>query len=200
MKLFRLILLITFFTPCLSHANGPLFDESLHVLKSGSRTAVSAADCAWAEIFLNETPMGGNNFDLYTLQTKKTSGEILKEGLKKVGNVRSCFGTGYPVNERGIPFGEVAIVWQLELNGQSYLVGGAARFRTNPPGFNPDFPELGMYLAGATGTIVIPPAYFTPVGSLTSNTLGNEFGVAGYEDGAIVTIRLYKPSTDLNGN
>ena len=200
MKLIRVFLLATFFTSYLTFADGPLFDESLHVLKTGDLTPVSAGDCAWASPFLQQPAQGGYDFDLYTLQSKKTTGEILVDGLKKVGNVNACFGSGYPVTERGLPFGEVGIVWYLELNGQTYLVGGASRFRTNPPGFNPDFPEPGMYLSGASGTIVVPPAIFTPVGSMTSNGLGNEAGVEGYEDGTIVTIRLYSPSSDANGD
>jgi hypothetical protein len=179
----------------LSQIRGPLL-----FLKTENVTPVSPEDCAWANPFLQEVSIGGFDSDLFTVQSKKTSGELLKDTINKVGEIRACLGQGFPATERGLLVADFGIVWDLSLNGQSYLVGGGGRFRTNPPAFPPNFPEPGMSLAGTTGTIVIPPNVFTPVGSMSGNTLGNEFGIAGYEDGSLITVRLYAPVPNANGN
>ena len=204
MKKLLCIFAVVFFFPSLVIADGPQYEESLYVFQTRNIEPFldpeSPDECGWAiPLFDESDPLaGGLKEDLYSVHTKKTSGEVLNGDVKKIkdsGKLVVCFSEGYPVFESGIPLGEGRAFWYLTINNQEYLVGGVLRYRTGPPGFGlPEFPEMGMGLIAGTGTIVVPSAPLSPVGSLTTNTLVDFVGNQGYEPSALVTVRLYTPN------
>ena len=96
MKKIGLILLLTWLAPFVAQADGPAYSESLYMFKTKNVTPVSAADCSWANGFLGEgvESIGGNMQDLYSVQSKVTTGQ-LKHDKKKVGELHACASDGH---------------------------------------------------------------------------------------------------------
>ena len=210
MKKMLWILAFGCFFSGLVNADGPQYLESLYIFNARNLEPFlnpqDYGECGWAAgLFGDVFPLeGGGTQDLYSVHTKKTNGEVLNGNvreIKKSGKLVTCFSEGYPVNERGLIFGEAGFIWRLIIDDKVYLVGGAGRYRTSPPIDFPDnFPEYGLGLLGATGTIVDPDLLFAPVGSMTTNALVNLVGNENYKPESIVTVRLYTPNPNINGD
>ena len=201
MKSLYLLLIPTLLFTNAALAENATPEETIYVVQQKNRRPVDdlAVDCAWAsQVFV--AAIQGNRSDLYSLQTKKTNGVVLKDKIKKVGELVGCFDQGSPQVERGIvPTYDAGQAWLLKLDGKQYIVTGMTRLRTDPTQ-EVFFGIPGTYLGVGTGTVFTPEsiAMFppVPVGSFSSNAIGNFFGVPGERNEGILTIRLYSPTPE----
>lgn len=180
------------------------YGEQIIVAQQQNRMLIQPGEdlveaCSWATPLLGGVPaFSGASSDLYSVQTKKTNGSILKDDLKKVGSLLGCQSDlEGPLFERILfPTADVGQVIYLTLNGNDYIVTGSSRLRTNPI-FGPGFPGPGMFLSGGTGTIQKPfteadfPDNIQVVGSLSVNTISKPLGEGAFNSSSIFTFRLY---------
>ena len=167
--------------------------EKVYVMMEKNTRPVDdlAVECGWANLVF-VIPAAGIRSDLYSIQSKKTNGVLLRDDLNKVGESLDCIDSGDFTIERGnqviYDFGEA---WLLSVHGQDYIVTGMSRLRTNP-NLNPVLGIPGEFLGVSTGSIFteetiqeVPPR---PVGSYSSNFRASAVG--GPYAGGIVTLRI----------
>lgn len=170
-------------------------EESIFVVAQQNIRPIEelASDCLFST-FLFVDPAFGTRSDLYSVQSKKTNGVLLKDDIKKVGELTGCFDVGSPQLERFvIPTYDFGGAWLLTLHGQDYVVTGMSRWRTNPlPGGDVIMNVPGDFLGVSTGTVFTPESIQmdppVPVGSFSVNYRANIAG--GPATGGILTLRL----------
>ncbi len=202
MKRIGLILILSCFTPFIAQAEVPEFLESLYIFSTQNLVPadIEGGDCDWAELPLGEPAVAGFHQELFSVHSKKTSGELLKDDLKQVGKLDACVaGTPIPNQERIQTVYDLGAVWLLHINEKVYFVGGHLRFRTPAPGTGAEFPGPGYTLLSGTGTI-LNPITLDWRGSMTSNAISDpiEIGNGDYEIGSIITVRLYTPNPNAD--
>ena len=188
-------------------AQGFSFEEKIHVVQTKNSEPLEnpAESCAWANNLFVQ-PVGGDTADLYSLQSKKTNGIVLKEGIKKVGEMIGCFDIGSPQLERGVvPTYDLGRAWGIRLEEQDYIVTGMSRLRTDPSAPQDQiFGVPGTALLVSTGTIFTRASLEnwqpgddlpSPVGSLSGNAIINLIPgfVSPIPAESILTLRIYTP-------
>ena len=203
MKGLYLLLVLALLCPTAAFAEDGIYEEKIYVVQQQNRRPVDdlAIDCAWASQ-LAVIPIAGNKSDLYSVQSKKTTGLLLKDDIKKVGELLGCYDIGSPQLERGvIPTYDFGQVWLLKLDGNPYIVTGMSRLRTNPA-VDDIMGVPGNFLGVGTGTIFTPSSILenppVPVGSFAQNYISHISGLPQFRSEGILTIRLY--SGTINGN
>ena len=150
-------------------------------------------DCVLLEPVLFSFAAFGTKSDLYSIQSKKTNGTLLKDDIKEVGELLSCLYSGSAQLERNntIATYDFGAVWELALDGKTYIVTGMSRLRTDPA-VDVNVGAPGDFLGVSTGTVFTPESILevppVPVGSFSVNYHANIFG--GPATGGILTIRL----------
>ena len=196
-KLCLLLIPFLFFTNT-AFAKKDTSEESIFVVAQQNISPIPlddlATDCGLLEPLLFSPVAFGTRSDLFSVQSKKTNGVLLKDDIKKVGELLGCFNSGSPEIERLIiDTFDFGAVWGLELDGKIYIVTGMSRWRTNPlPGGDVIMGVPGDFLGVSTGTVFTPESILmdppVPVGSFSANYRANIYG--GPTTGGILTIRL----------
>ena len=89
MKIFISFLTAIFISPSIALADASDFEEVDYVFRSYvSENAPPIDDCYDIGAIFPSTL--ASNFDLYSLQSKKTNGIVLKDNIKKIGHVLTC--------------------------------------------------------------------------------------------------------------
>ena len=194
-KLCLLLIPFLFFTNT-AFAKKNTSEESIFVVAQQNIRPIPlddlATDCGLLQPLLFSPVAFGNRSDLYSVQSKKTNGVLLKDDIKKVGELLGCFNSGSVEIERLIiATYDFGAVWGLELDGKIYIVTGMSRLRTDPA-VDVNIGAPGDFLGVSTGTVftpesiqMVPPV---PVGSFSANYHANIFG--GPSTGGTLTIRL----------
>jgi len=198
MKNLFFLVIPAFLLNSIAYADNGTVEEQVYVVQQQNARPATGSECDWA-YDLGVNVVLGTISDLYSVQSKKTTGSLLVNDIKKVGEIIGCIDAGEPTFERpinppgaGYPTYELGHVWRLLLNGKQYVVTGMSRVRAADFGGAP-----GTILAVATGTIFTegsivetPPI---PVGSLSGNYITNLYGLPYPAEvtGSIFTLRIY---------
>jgi hypothetical protein len=194
-KLCLLLIPFLFFTNT-AFAKKDTSEESIFVVAQQNIRPIPlddvATDCGLLQPLLFSPVAFGNRSDLFSVQSKKTNGVLLKDDIKKVGELLGCFNSGSPEIERLIiDTFDFGAVWGLELDGKIYIVTGMSRLRTDPA-VDVNIGAPGDFLGVSTGTVFTPESIMmdppVPVGSFSANYRANIYG--GPTTGGILTIRL----------
>lgn len=198
MKNLFLLVIPVFLFNSIAYADNGIVDEKIYVVQQQNGRPATGSECDWAYAQGVNVVLGTIS-DLYSVQSKKTTGSLLVNDIKKVGEIIGCVDTGEPTYERpinppgvGYPTYELGHVWKLLLDGKSYVVTGMSRVRAEDFGG-----ALGTILAVATGTIFTEDSFLEvppiPVGSLSGNYIVNVYGLPYPAEvtGSIFTFRIY---------
>lgn len=189
MKKIILLSIALFFTPSTVLADAADFDETDYVFRSFiTDTPADIQECF--DIGAPFVPDTFAHFDLYSLQSKKTNGIVLKDNIKVIGHVLTCFdGSGIgPEN----PFDLFPAHFKVTLDGMEFIVQGQARFLSF------DIPEFPLGMVSVTARVVDGPSELIG-GWLVSNSISNVFGLPGYVNGSFATIRLFSAAVNKSG-
>lgn len=196
--LYALVLILMF--PIALFAGEREFDETKYVFQSLNPKPLEDPDveCDWAIPNLALPLVGGSTADLYTLQTSESNGMVV-EPKTKVGTLTACWDVGQNILDNGSPSYMMGIVFWLVTDDLALFSSGSQIIRTEP-GFPQSTPEFGLrdmtlWSSGNTVWREIDgsPGAWEEIGSMTANIHTNPGGIAGYEEGAIITLRLFEP-------
>lgn len=181
LKAFILLLGIIALMPGMAFADAEDFDEITYVFRSfESEVPASLQECI--DIGIPYAPDFASNYDLYSLHSKKTSGLVLHENIKRIGHVLTC-GNGSGVGWDN-PFDPFPVYFKITVDGMELIAQGQGRF------LSLDVPEYPLGLASYTLKIIdAPPGIIG--GWLVTNTISNVAGLPGYINGSFATIRLF---------
>ena len=201
MKLLVSLLIPLFAWTTLAQAKSPEFEETAYVIHTTSPEAIEDLEtqCAWAAPYLPLGVDSGATAEAFSLHTRKVSGEVVEWEMVEVGNFTACKDAGELVMERGFQLYDFGVLYRLNIDGRDLMAGGSIRVRT-PKGFLEGATEsdYGMSLVGVTAGVwsMENELPHEQVGSMTSNILVNAQGIPGYNDGAIIVLRLFEPLTE----
>lgn len=184
-KKLTLLLTTVFFMPNIAFSDAADFDEIDYVFRSfESEIPAEIQDCYDIGFF---SPTSFTNFDLYSLQSKKTNGKVLKDNIKKIGHVLTCVDfTGVSLEN---PFVTTPARFKVTIDGMELIVEGQGNYRSL------DVPEPLLGMAVYSLRIVEGPSNVVG-GWLVTNTISNALGVPGYVNGSFATIRLFTPAVE----
>ena len=185
-NMFILFLIAIFLTPSMALADAEDFDEVTYVFRSfESEVPADIQDCFDMDIPFVTTDTG--NFDLYSYQSKKTSGVILNGAINRIGHVLTCTDASAIGPDNLFDF--VPAYFKVTLDGMEFRVLGQGRL------LSLDVPEAFLGLTTwALEIIEGPPEVIG--GWLVTNSISNVFGVPGYVNGSFASIRLFIPAVN----
>ncbi|MEH6634478.1 MAG: hypothetical protein V7700_03120 [Halioglobus sp.] len=175
------------FVPYASFAQERLYDESSLILHSVNyeRFEDTLVDCAWASPFLPMDVRGGWRSELYSLQTRESSGKVTGDG-QKIGEMWSCFDAGQDIIDPTGPQYEQYIAFAIFIEDEVLGALGTVKYRAG----GEDFPA--MYGITASVVRVVDDLPQETIGSMTSNEFIDSDDIYGGSNG-IVTLRLFTP-------
>jgi len=194
MKTVRLILAALLSIPLVLFAQEREFDEIIYILQTELVTysEESLEDCAEAAQFLPTEVVAVAVWELYSMPTDAENGKALAEDGEIVGQLGACIALGETVEEQVGPLPELPVVFNLAIDGVDYDIGGSGVLRGRAAAIPQ--PGFGLWSWSATlFKLVDGSPEPGPVGAMTANQLTNPNAVEGYNDGLIVTLRLYSP-------
>lgn len=168
------------------------------MLKSGFEPAFPAFNVAY-----NATV-----FDLYSLETRASRGEVVNDRVKKVGEAVSCTGDettnlvvapgiylDTPTFPNGVPSARLNQSVEITVDGQTYYALGAGTIATDPNAGGLPYPNFLLLTGGFTLHKVVddPEPGWEVVGSYTYNTalaLPGTPDTAGRAEDGILTLRV----------
>jgi hypothetical protein len=177
-----LFLIAILFAPSMALADGEDFDEVTYVFRSSiSEVPADIQDCFYmVDIPFVTTDAG--NYDLYSYQSKKTSGVILNGAIKRIGHILTCVDTSGVGPDNFLDF--MPAYFKVTLDGMELRALGQGRL------LSLDVPEPFLGLSTwAVEIIEGPPEVIG--GWLVANAITNLFGIPGYVNGSFVSIRLF---------
>ena len=201
MKILRRLVPLVLLVPGLTLAQGaesPLFTETSYLLRTLKPAPLDdlMAECAFAQSdFAGADISGGNRRGLFTMEIDPDTGKIQNNKNIRVGELLTCLGPAESESELpGYPTVDTATVFSFTLNGRDYVASGTSRLRT-PPGFLEGSSEgvQGMHLTGTDATVwlMVEGQRAIMVGTMTLNQLNNPTSVPGYDEGAVISLRLF---------
>ncbi len=181
LKAFILLLGIIVLMPGMAFADAEDFDEITYVFRSfESEVPVDLQDCI--DIGIPYPPNFATIYDIYSLHSKKTSGLVMHESIKKIGHVLTCgdsSGIGWDN-----PFDRFPVYFKITVDGMELIAEGQGGL------LSLDIPEYPLGIASyALRIIDAPPGIIG--GWLVTNTIANIAGLPGYINGSFATIRLF---------
>ena len=188
-KAYILLLGAIFLIPGMAFADAEDFDEITYVFRSfESEVPADLQECV--DIGIPYVPDFANNYDLYSLHSKKTNGLVLNEDIKRIGHVLTC-GDFSGIGWENV-FDPFPMYFKVTLDGMELIAQGQGRY------LSLDVPEDLLFMLTATLRIIEAPPEIIG-GWLVTNTLSNPFGLPGYVGGSFASIRLFTHAVNNDG-
>jgi hypothetical protein len=189
LNIYILSLFFAFFVPSMALADAEDFDEVTYVFRSfESEVPADIQDCF--DLDIPFVTSDAASYDLYSYQSKKTSGVILNGAINRIGHVLTCTDASGIGPDNFFDF--VPAYFKVTLDGIEFLAQGQGRLMSL------DVPEAFLGLTTWTLEIIEGPPEVIG-GWLVTNSISNVFGVPGYVNGSFASIRLFTLADNNDG-